>query len=451
MVIRTVIRQLPIIVCWVALAACSQAAGPARLQYVPATNPFLGHSASTWSFKVVHSFGNREDGYLPAAALVDVKGVLYGTTRCGGAYATAGCNTTTPYSTGLDMGGTVYSLTADGKERVLHSFGKPTDGTAPNSSLLDVNGTLYGTTMYGGANNYGTLFSISTTSKDYRLLYSFGGETGGQPVSGLIDVNGKLYGTTFSGGTYYAKPYHGTIFSVSTNGAHYRVLHNFGNGTDGGDPIAGVIDVQGTLYGTTSKGGTYGATCGAFYSACGTAFSISKTGKNYHTIHDFGNGMDGARPAADLLYVNGMLYGTTALGGVYVKYGSGAPIHGGTVFEMSTNGMNYRVLQSFGHVPPNGAAIGEALFAGLIDVNGTLYGVTSRGVAGGSTVFSLSTSGSSFSEYNLPYGDDEASASLIAVGGTLYGTTACGGAYGAYSCAPAGYGRGGTVFALVPQ
>jgi uncharacterized repeat protein (TIGR03803 family) len=37
------------------------------------------------------------------------------------------------------------------------------------------------------------------------------------------------------------------------------VLHDFGNGTDGASPQAGLIfDASGNLYGTTYSGGTYG-------------------------------------------------------------------------------------------------------------------------------------------------------------------------------------------------
>src|ERR1700733_4262403 len=48
--------------------------------------------------------------------------------------------------------GTVFSLDpATGAENVLHTFGSNGDGGKPGARLLDVNGTLYGTTLYGGA------------------------------------------------------------------------------------------------------------------------------------------------------------------------------------------------------------------------------------------------------------------------------------------------------------
>jgi uncharacterized repeat protein (TIGR03803 family) len=41
---------------------------------------------------------------------------------------------------------------------VLHSFGGSGDGEFPYAGLINVNGTLYGTTTHGGAKNAGTVF-----------------------------------------------------------------------------------------------------------------------------------------------------------------------------------------------------------------------------------------------------------------------------------------------------
>ena len=78
--------------------------------------------------------------------------------------------------------------------------------------LIDVNGTLYGTTNFGGAYGPGTVFSISASGKE-KVLHSFaGGSDGAGPYGGLIDVNGTLYGTTeFGGGTHR----HGTVFALT--------------------------------------------------------------------------------------------------------------------------------------------------------------------------------------------------------------------------------------------
>jgi uncharacterized repeat protein (TIGR03803 family) len=88
---------------------------------------------------------------LDLADLINVEGTLYGTTVIGGAscgsYHITGC-------------GVVFSITPSGNETVLHNFGSKGDGAYPGAALLDVNGTLYGTTVNGGANGDGTVFSI---------------------------------------------------------------------------------------------------------------------------------------------------------------------------------------------------------------------------------------------------------------------------------------------------
>ena len=67
--------------------------------------------------------------------------------------------------------------------------------------MIDVKGELYGTTSYGGSNDGGTVFKI-TSSGTKTTLYSFkeDGSDGERPSGDLIDVDGVLYGTTGFGG-----------------------------------------------------------------------------------------------------------------------------------------------------------------------------------------------------------------------------------------------------------
>ncbi len=175
--------------------------------------------------------------------LIDVNNTLYGTTSLGGAYHQ----------------GTVFSVTMAGQEHLLYSFRGNTDGSDPEASLIDVNGVLYGTAVGGGKNYHGTVFSI-TTAGNLDVLHKFDGSPdGANPFASLIDVKGVLYGTTEQGGTYpYSYPHYGTVFSTSTTGRE-RVVHSFGSGSDGNYPAASLIDVRGTLYGTTENGGRYNA------------------------------------------------------------------------------------------------------------------------------------------------------------------------------------------------
>lgn len=157
--------------------------------------------------------------------------------------------------------GTVFKITTSGTEHVLHSFGYRHDGQQPYASLLDVNGTLYGTTYEGGSYNAGTYF-ISTNGTE-QVLHNFSNLDAVMPTASLIGVKGILYGTSTQGGTYT----YGTVFSIGTTGT-VNLLYSFGRSHDGLFPVASLIDVNDTLYGTTSQGGSYNA---------GTVFSILET------------------------------------------------------------------------------------------------------------------------------------------------------------------------------
>ena len=133
-------------------------------------------------------------------------------------------------------------------------------------------------------------------------------------------------------------------------------------GRDGRFPYADLVAVDGTLYGTTEEGGKHN----------GTVFSITPYGTE-KVLHTFGGRGDGAGPQAGLLDVNGTLYGTTVAGG---SSGCNGYICG-TVFSITPSGKE-KVNHRFG-----GTGDGDDPFGGLVYVNGTLYGTTSNGYASG--------------------------------------------------------------------
>jgi uncharacterized repeat protein (TIGR03803 family) len=389
---------------------------------------------STWAAaqeRVLHSFNlNGADGYYPSAGLIfDAAGNLYGTTRVG-----------------TDSYGTVFELTpaAGGgwTETVLHNFGYGTDGATPYAGLIfDAAGNLYGTTQYGGTYGVGTVFELTPAAGGgwtETVLHNFGnGADGSTPFAGLIfDAAGNLYGTTYQGGTYL----YGTVFELTPAGGGSwteKVLHNFGNGTDGAAPYAGLIfDAAGNLYGTTYQGGTY--------SSSGTVFELTPAaggGWTETVLHNFNyNGTDGNYPYAGLIFdAAGNLYGTTYQGGTYFY---------GTVFELTPTaggGWTEKVLYSFN----NNGADGYYPQAGLIlDAAGNLYGTTSYGgTYSYGTVFELTpTAGGGWTEkvlhnfnYNGTDGNYPYAGLIFDAAGNLYGTTYQGGTYGY-----------GTVFEFTP-
>jgi uncharacterized repeat protein (TIGR03803 family) len=126
----------------------------------------------------------------------------------------------------------------------------------------------------------------------------------------LIDVKGTLYSTTFYGGAYGRKSGNGTVFSVTGAGAEH-VLHSFGGRPDGIHPVGGLINLKATLYGTTVDRGAHGDSLGY-----GTVFSISTAGSE-QVLYSFDGRSDGSHPEASLTKVRGRLYGSTQFGGTY--------------------------------------------------------------------------------------------------------------------------------------
>ena len=274
--------------------------------------------STSGSETVLYSFPGRADGGQPQAGLIDEKGTLYGTTSAGGSSGN----------------GTVYSFTALGLHSVLYSFLGKSDGSWPRGNLVAVKGKLYGTTLLGGGsscNSYrgcGTIFSITPSGKE-KVLYDFTGGSDGQSPNGyLLNVNGTLYGTTYRGGgsgCFFGGGC-GTVYTVTTSGK-FAVLYNFRGGSDGGNPNSGLIDVKGTLYGTTFYGGNSACTNG-----CGTVYSISTSGVE-RALYAFAGGNDGQWPGAPLTSVQGTLYGETTGGGDSAK-GKNCR---GTIFALNPN------------------------------------------------------------------------------------------------------------------
>jgi uncharacterized repeat protein (TIGR03803 family) len=113
-----------------------------------------------------------------------------------------------------------------------------------------------------------------TLSGVEHIVHSFtGGSDGANPIPGLINVGGTLYGTTSQGGgAMGCENGCGTVFKATPLGAE-SVLHSFASGSDGDSPQGDLINVGGTLYGTTFGGG--GTGCGGPGSGCGTVFKVT--------------------------------------------------------------------------------------------------------------------------------------------------------------------------------
>lgn len=193
-----------------------------------------------------------------------------------------------------------FPATGIGKEKVLYSFAGPPDGVYPVAGLIDANGTLYGTTEYGGANcragaGCGTVFSVDSSTGSEAVLYSFCSQKkckdGAVLPAGVIDGNGMLYGTTALGGegaNCRANGGCGTVFELNPSTRAETVVYSFCNRqncADGFSPQADLIDVGGTLYGTTSGGG---ANCQRNdFGGCGTVFALNLSSGKETVLYSF--------------------------------------------------------------------------------------------------------------------------------------------------------------------
>jgi uncharacterized repeat protein (TIGR03803 family) len=342
-------------------------------------------------------------------------------------------------------------------ESVLWNFGMTSDdGANPEGALIaDKEGNLYGTTSFGGTNNFGTVFELSPPSGkqklwNERVLWSFGAtaDDGEVPAAGLIaDQQGNLYGTDQRGGAYcYSTPPApsggcGIVFELSPPSGQQTqwnetVLRSFGAGADGSNPQDGLIaDNQGNLYGTTSAGGANCNPAPPLKGGCGTAFELSppsgeQTQWSETVLWNFGaTSDDGANPETGLIAdQQGNLYGTNQF--------NGGKENAGTAFELSPPSgeqaqWSETVLWTFGAKNDGGSP--SSLIA---DQQGNLYGSTYfHGAKKDGVAFELSPPSGKHTQWSLhvlkSFGAKSAGAhpsSLIAdQQGNLYGTTFQGG------------------------
>ncbi len=284
-------------------------------------------------------------GAIPAASLIaDDQGNLLGTTDNGGTN-----NLGTVFEIAKTKGG--YASTPT----LLFSFDGAHGANPLGGLIADAKGNLFGTTYFGGAGNDGTVFEIAKTGQGYAdtptVLVSFSGANGENPGAGLIfDSHGNLFGTTVRGG---ANGY-GTVFEIAKTENGYAdaptTLVNFNlvfSPNNGAYPLAGLIaDAKDNLFGTTANGGAAGV---------GTVFEIVNTANGYAdtpTILVSFNGFNGSGPAGGLLAdASGDLFGPTTTGGGDKK---------GIVFELTSSGF---VPLAFAGAPGSAGCYGQSVLS----------------------------------------------------------------------------------------
>jgi uncharacterized repeat protein (TIGR03803 family) len=267
-------------------------------------------AATGYRHSVIHTFqGGTSDGYGPGGPLsFDSQGNLYGMTPGGGEFGLGLIFQLSPTPSG------------PWTETVIHHFTGGVDGGGASKArlLIEANGDIYGVATVGGTFEVGTAFRMSPDGGGgwiFTTLYEFhgeyhGGNDGVYPYGGLVrDAQGSLYGTTYYGGIHGF----GVVYCLSDLGGVWdsTVLHAFQGGADGSHPISALVFGQdGALYGTTSTGGATGDN--------GTIFKLTPMasgGWRESVIHAF-DGSEGELPYAGLLSDGaGNFYGAAVHGG----------------------------------------------------------------------------------------------------------------------------------------
>jgi uncharacterized repeat protein (TIGR03803 family) len=263
-------------------------------------------------------------------------------------------------------------------------------------------------------------------AQTFKTLYRFTGTPDGSGPfqTNFLDINGTLYGTTYGGGTFG----YGTVFKLSLQGQE-TVLYSFTGGTDGSGPNAGLVrDSAGNFYGTTQNGGDLSCVLTGFPIGCGVVYKLDTTGTQ-SVLYSFTGGTDGTLPQGLVIDSAGNLYGETFYGGSQTCFGG---FGCGVVFKVDPSG-NETALYSF-----EDGADGAVPYGFVTrDSAGNLYGSTTLGGdfsscsgAGCGVVFKVDASGNETVLYTFTGGADGAVATgglLIDAKGNVYGTTSGGG------------------------
>lgn len=332
-------------------------------------------------YELAHQFDST-DGNGPYGDLIEVNGIFYGTTSFGGA-GNAGIIFSFDPSNGTFVN--LFDFT----------FGSVAEGYSPSAGLVYVNSKLYGITPLGGANNFGTIFSINLDGTGFNNEFDIVLASGATGVGELIEFNGKLYGMTSAGGTSTF----GVLFEYDYLTTTYTELFEF-TGTAGAFPGAapqGKLYTDGTfLYGLTRTGGA---------NNFGVLFQFDLV--TYTVLHNFTT-LTGTFPVKAVTKSGSKLYGTTSSQGQFV---------GGVLFEFDLLTLTYTVLQDF--------PAGSEPFSTPTVVGNNIYGTTRFGGASNFGIlwsYNIVTNlYSKIYDFNTP--DIYPRGQMLLLNNILYGTT----------------------------
>jgi uncharacterized repeat protein (TIGR03803 family) len=288
-----------------------------------------------------------------------------------------------------NAGGTIFRTGQLGQGFVIHTFQPTTpaggfaNGNHPVISLGKGNdGSLYGVTEQGGAQNSGVMYKLARNGS-FQLLYNFCSQPN------CPDGPGRL--TLASDGNFYGGYFH-TIFRITPQGV-WSLVHALNPTTEG--MASSVIQA--------SDGNFYGA--GSVGTEQGTIFRVTPSGE-FTILQEFQIGLG---VSSNLLQAtDGYIYGATGLSGA----GTG-------IFRMSLSGQLefiHQMTDGEGYSPLQLMQASDGNLWGLSDFrNGSFFAVTLSGTSVTSGAFTCASTGCQ------PQGMTEAT------DGNFYGTAISGG------------------------
>ncbi|MGD0135478.1 MAG: choice-of-anchor tandem repeat GloVer-containing protein [Bryobacteraceae bacterium] len=275
--------------------------------------------------------------------------------------------------------------------------GEGVDPTAP--LVIGADGVLFGTTASGGISNNGTVFALSPPWtpgdpwKETQIHLFTGGSDGFEPTALLLGLDGLLYGVTAEGGSGCTTGC-GTAFSLqpdafSPEGPWTKETYAFNQDI----VLPGTLrSVGGLFYGTSVLGGTSTA-CDANF-GCGALFALTpprpwEQSWNARVLFSFPNGAGGYRPVMAALGGDGKFYATAEGGNPNCPFGCGVVVSLTPTGFQGTPPM-ISLTENVLHTFTDHAYDGEGVAGLVVGDDGVLYGVTSSGgIYGYGAFFSL--------------------------------------------------------------
>ncbi len=246
--------------------------------------------------------------------------------------------------------GEIFKLNSNGTNfEIVHTFSfENQEGQIP-LGISKFGNSLVGTTVAGGSNGGGTLYSLDTSNEQLTYLHDFDFESSA-PISPPIDYDGKYWGITTN---------QGVIYSIDYNGENFIVENNEEMATANGR----FTQVNDKFYFLTENSGR---------NSFGSFLEFDPVNNTRTSLYDLGGENAICWPTRSLIAIDDMLYGMTASGGL--GYGG--------IFSIDPKSNQSTLLYSFreklisannGLIYSDGNLIGTALYSSSEGDDGILF------------------------------------------------------------------------------